>query len=97
MAKVIDTFVAITHRIIAQDGFENYLPTLLLPTTKKIAVLEGAPRDSTLEKIVRRWAEESAGSEADYVVAFKSDEKHFDVIARIEGEMHERREVVGGA
>lgn len=42
MSQVVDTFVEITHRIIASQGFDGFLPTLLLPATKKIVALEGA-------------------------------------------------------
>lgn len=97
MSQVIETFVAITHRFIERDGFEEYLPTLLLPLTKKIMVLEGAPDDASLPRIAQRWAEENAGTNADYVVAFKSGDRHFGVIARIAGALHERREAVHDA
>jgi hypothetical protein len=97
MSQVVDTFVEITHRIIAGQGFDGFLPTLLLPATKKILALEGAPEDGTLPAIARRWAEENAGADADFVVVFRSDDRHFDVIARIEGRMSERREAVHAA
>jgi hypothetical protein len=46
--QIIESFVAITHRVIARDGFDEYLPTLMLPATHDLLVLEGAPQDSTL-------------------------------------------------
>jgi hypothetical protein len=97
MTQVVDTFVEITHRIIGNQGLEGFLPTLLLPATKKIVALEGAPEDDTLPMIARSWAEENAGAEADFVLVFRSGERHFDVIARINGRVLQRHEAVHAA
>jgi hypothetical protein len=35
-----------TRRIIAKDGFEEYLPTLMLPQRRHVTVLEGLPLGS---------------------------------------------------
>ena len=37
---MLDQFVKMTQRIIAEDGFDNYLPTLLLPATREVRVLD---------------------------------------------------------
>jgi hypothetical protein len=42
----IDDFIAMTRRIIAKDGFEEYLPTLMLPQRRHVTVLEGLPLGS---------------------------------------------------
>ena len=51
---MLDQFVKMTQRIIAEDGFDNYLPTLLLPAT---AVREG--RAALLEDGRVRWVKVS--------------------------------------
>ena len=97
MTQVIDDFVSITRRIISRDGFDAYLPTLLLPATKEVLVLEGAPNDASLPVTARRWAERRAGPEVDFVLAYKSDEWHFAVVARVGGAVQERVELAHAA
>jgi hypothetical protein len=82
---MIDQFIAMTRRIIAKDGFQDYLPTLLLPSRKDVRVLEGVPDDEDLEKVVEGWAARIAGPEEDYLAAFKFDDAHFKVLARLNG------------
>ena len=36
---MIDHFIEMTQSIIRKDGFSDYLPTLVLPQTRQIAVL----------------------------------------------------------
>src|SRR5262245_26324378 len=97
MARLIDEFVAITHRVIARDGFDDYLPTLLLPATKEIFVLEDAPQDSRLPDVARDWAEGHAGGISDFVFAYKIDSEHFVVVARVSGQVFEQTEAVHDA
>ena len=82
---MIDQFIAMTRRIIAKDGFDDYLPTLLLPSRKDIRVLEGVPVDEDVEKVVVDWAARIVGPEEDFLAAFKFDDTHFKVIARLNG------------
>ena len=42
---MLDQFVKMTQRIIAEDGFDNYLPTLLLPATREVRVLDQVEGD----------------------------------------------------
>lgn len=82
---MIDQFIAMTRRIIAKNGFEGYLPTLLLPSRKDIRVLEGVPSEEDLERVVARWAARISGPEEDSLAAFKADDTHFKVLARLDG------------
>jgi hypothetical protein len=81
----IDDFIAMTRRIIAKDGFEGYLPTLVLPDRRHVAVLEGVPPDVDVEAAAKKWALQKSEPEEDYFLAFKIDSAHFKVIARSEG------------
>jgi transposase-like protein len=56
---------------IERDGVEGYLPTLTLPASQDVIVLEGAPEDSSLPAIARRWASDRAGDEVDFLLAYK--------------------------
>ena len=50
----IDDFIAMTRRVIARDGFDDYLPTLVLPERRHIAVLEGMPPDAQRSHVGRQ-------------------------------------------
>ena len=76
---MIDEFIAMTRRIIVKDGFQDYSPTLLLPSRKDDRVLEGVPDDEDLEMVVEGWAARIAGPEEDYLAAFKFDDARFDL------------------
>lgn len=86
----IDDFIAMTLRIIAKDGFDDYLPTLVLPARRHISVMEGIPSEVDVEAVARRWAEREAKSDEDYFLAFKVDGAHFKVVARLNGQVNER-------
>lgn len=86
----IDDFIAMTRRIIAKDGIENYLPTLVLPDRRLITVLEGMPPDVDVEAASRTWASDQAGENEDYFLAFTIDAARFKVVARLGGVEHER-------
>lgn len=51
----IDDFIAMTQRIIEKDGFDGYLPTLVLPARNHISVLEGIPSNVDVEAAARQW------------------------------------------
>ena len=76
----INTFAAMTQRIIAQDGFENHLPTALYPKRRHVAVLEGPPETVNVEAVALHWARQAAQSDEEFLVAFKIDEANFKVI-----------------
>lgn len=78
----IDSFAAITRRVIARDGFDTYLPTVLYPARREVLVLEGAPEGPDLENIGLRWAASGAEDSEDFLLAIKVDEQHFKVFHR---------------
>lgn len=86
----IDDFIAMTRRIITKDGFDGYLPTLMLPAHRHVSVLEGVPPKVDVEVAARRWAEREAKADDDFFLAFKLDAAHFKVVARLNGQVAER-------
>lgn len=86
----IEDFIAMTRRIIAKDGFDDYLPTLVLPARRHISVLEGIPSKVDVELAARRWAEREAKPDEDFFLAFKVDAGNFKVVVRSNGSVTER-------
>jgi len=76
----VEDFATITKRIIARDGFDDYLPTALYPDRNVVVVLEGSPEYGDLESIAVKWAAEGAIGNEVFLVAFKVDPRHFKVI-----------------
>jgi hypothetical protein len=92
MAKAQTTIAAlaeITRRVIARDGFSEYLPTAYFPGRSHVAVLEGVPDDVDLEKATIDWATRKADPDEEFLVAFKVDASHFKVIRRAAGSFEE--------
>lgn len=87
---MIDQFVEMTQGIIRQDGFSDYLPTLVLPQTRQIAVLEAELDGDNHESAVHEWISGRVTSGQDFLVSFKVDAEHFKVFGRIVGQQHER-------
>jgi hypothetical protein len=81
----VEHFATITRRIIAQDGFDDYLPTAVYPDRNVVVVLEGAPEGGDLEAIAVNWAAEGAIGNEEFLVAFKVGPRHFKVIRRHPG------------
>ena len=91
---MLDQFVKMTQRIIAEDGFDNYLPTLLLPATREVRVLDQVEGDG--ESLgVTDWLSEQVGPDEDFLVAFKAGDAHFMVVGRLGGQACERLCEVG--
>lgn len=84
----IGEFAAMTRRIIANDGFEGFLPTFCYPAQRHISVLEGYPDEIVPEAIVLERAAHGA-EEEEFLVAFKIDAGHFRII-RCAGDSQER-------
>ena len=91
---MLDQFVKMTQRIIAEDGFDNYLPTLLLPATREVRVLDQVEGDGESLGITD-WLAEQVGPDEDFLVAFKAGEAHFMVVGRLGGQACERLCEVG--
>jgi hypothetical protein len=85
----LEQFARITRNVIAQDGFDDYLPTALYPERKHIVVLEGAPEDVDLEPIATRWAAKGAIAGEEYLVAFKVSPNQFKIVRRFSGGQEE--------
>jgi hypothetical protein len=85
-----DDFIAMTQRIIAQDGFDDYLPTLVLPDSARLFVLEGIPPDVDHDFAARRWVAKKVGPGDNYFLAFKISATQFRVVVRIAGNVEER-------
>ena len=91
---MLDQFVKMTQRIIAEDGFDNYLPTLLLPATREVRVLDQVEGDGESLGITD-WLSEQVGQDEDFLVAFKAGDAHFMVVGRLGGQACERLCEVG--
>jgi hypothetical protein len=81
--STIASFAAITRRVIARDGFESYLPTVLYPDRRYLMVLEGVPSDGDLEAISLSWAQTNAIANEEFLLAFKISPTQFKIIRRI--------------
>ena len=75
-----------TQRVIASDGFDEYLPTACYPQRRVLRVLEGTPNVVDLEAIALDWALAAAEGEEEVLVAFKVDSERFKVIRRASGQ-----------
>lgn len=87
---MIDRFIQITRAVIEEDGFDGYLPTLLLPQQNEVLVLDDLPDEVDIGQAALDWAGAIAGQEQDYFLAFKLDDSHFKVIARLDGQTSEQ-------
>jgi len=78
----IAAFAELTKQIIAADGFEDYIPTLLLPARQMVMALEGIPADVDTEQAALKWAEKTAKPGEDYLLAYKINAKQFRIVHR---------------
>jgi hypothetical protein len=86
----VEEFASITKKVIARDGFEDYLPTALYPRRRHLVVLEGVPDGADLEPIVMKWAIKDAIGDEEFLVAFKVGPNKFKVIRRYSGAQEEK-------
>ena len=84
----VEEFARITRKVIAHEGFDDYLPTALYPNRAHIAALEGVPARADLETIALEWAANGAIGDEEFLVAFKIGPTKFKVIRRNVG-IHE--------
>jgi hypothetical protein len=78
----VASFAAITRRVIARDGFESHLPTVLYPARREVLVLEGAPESGDLEAISLNWAQANAVGHEEFLLAFKVSSTQFKIVRR---------------
>ena len=81
----VDDFVDVTQRVIARDGFEDYIPALVLPQRSHVIVLEGIPSGVNVDTAARAWAARESEDREDFFLSFKADRHHFKVVARLAG------------
>ena len=95
----VEEFIAHTQQVIAEDGFDGFLPTLVLETRRevRIAVLEDVPSGVDAESFAKDWASQVVKRNQDYLLAFKADNEHFKVVSRRAGLTAERLVAVEAA
>jgi hypothetical protein len=85
----VEEFARVTRNVIADEGFDDYLPTVLYPDRAHIAALEGVPAQEDLETIALEWAAHGAIGDEEFLVAFKIAPTKFKVIRRNGGSREE--------
>ncbi len=76
----INDFAEMTQEVIASDGFEGYLPTLILPQRMVISALEGIPDGVDVEQAALEWAAKIAKAGEEYLLAYKINDHQFRVV-----------------
>jgi hypothetical protein len=84
----IEQFAAMTQNVIADNGFDDFLPTACYPKRQEVAALEGLPEDVEVEPAVLKWAAKRAKRGELHLVAFKSGPSEFTVV-RVQGSKRE--------
>lgn len=80
----VDDFISAQQQFIVESGFNDYLPTLWVETSKQVNVnvLTDAPEGDELESVARDWAKQMA-RKCDYYLAFKLDDLHLKVVSQV--------------
>jgi hypothetical protein len=84
-------FAAITLRVVADQGFEEFQPTACFPSRRDIRALAGVPADEDIRTIAIEWAKGIAEPGEEFLVAFKTSDNTFKVV-RLEGTLEEEAE-----
>ena len=87
---MLEQFVQMTQRIIREDGFDNYLPTLLLPATRQVRVLDQPEDDQGRPVALSDWIAGQVAPDEDFLIAFRMDDAHFMVLGRLAGQQCQR-------
>ena len=87
---MLEKFITMTQNVILEDGFEDYLPTLLLLDQHKVVVLEAELDGDNHESAVYDWIADRVTAQESFLVAFKVDPHHFKVFGRLDGVSQER-------
>jgi hypothetical protein len=87
---VIESFIAITRDIIAEDGIGEFLPTLMLPAHGDVRLLENASGAASHESEALKWVQDAVSPDEDFLLAYRIDEKHFKVVSRSDGRQDEQ-------
>ncbi len=78
----IEEFALITRRVIASDGFDDFLPTACYPKRSEVRTLTDLPEDIEPESEIIKWAGQHAGKGEEFLVAYKSGTAEFTVIRK---------------
>jgi hypothetical protein len=78
----IDEFAAITQRVIARDGFDEFMPTACYPQRRDIRTLAGLPADVEPGPAVLKWAMKHAKPDDELLIAFKSGPSEFTIVRK---------------
>ena len=71
--------------MIAADGFESHIPTMLFPERRHIVALEFVPPEADIEAASREWAQDLAKGSEEYLLVFKIDAMHFKIVRHVAG------------
>jgi hypothetical protein len=78
----LDEFAAVTQRVIAKEGWDDFQPNALYPERDHIRGGAGFPA-TVPEAHVLAWAAEDTRDREEFLVAFKVDNSHFKIVRRI--------------
>lgn len=73
-------FAAITRRVIAKEGFEEFQPTACYPERREVKTLAGLPPNVHAEKAALDWAFRGADNDKEFLLAFKISDDCFRVV-----------------
>lgn len=84
----LDEYAAMTRQVIAETGFDDFLPTACYPVRHEVSTLAGLPADVEPQPAVLKWAAKTVKAGEEFLVAFKSGPAEFTVI-RTKGKRRE--------
>ncbi len=87
----IRDFATMTYTVLEETPLSEYIPTLCLPQSRQLMVLQGIPQDkqADLKAVSLKWAEETAQNGEDFLVCFPDGEGYFRIIRRSDGQLQE--------
>jgi hypothetical protein len=78
----LDEFAAVTRRVIAREGFEEFQPTAVY--TERDYIKGGADFPSDVpEAHILQWATEDRRNGEEMLVAFKIDDTRFKIVRHV--------------
>jgi hypothetical protein len=78
-AMDIGRFSVITDKVIKRDGFDNYSPTLCIPSKKHLTVLVGIPENISQQEAARKWVIKRVKADEEYFLAYRSGKNEVTV------------------
>ncbi len=76
----LNQFASITQRVIAEDGFGEFLPVACFPERQEVRALADLPSDIDIEATATEWAKEIAKPDEEFLIAFKCSAQEFKII-----------------